>query len=340
MIPNENDSYYIIADINGLGKQLVLNPDKKYSLQTIDLLLAGFKTPQENQALNGFTKKEFYEKVAELKKVDVKDINDIFIVHVYLSEKENVYNMTFHRPIYKDNYKDENIRIAQLNVIKMLRERIKTKRNKRRALAHEPKIINFIQVLMAKAYTDYNLLIDICRGEIPVPEKIRIILLDYIHSKAVKDQQYITNKICESIKRYSEVRQLATAILTKDPKRTYDKNQNMYPAIMFKRQDRKNTKKEEEQLDLFTNFGVNNPNKPYNPNNHNNESGRVEDEETTKNIQEEYINYLMHLYYNGQIEKSNLLDTIYKLNDLSELANMSEDTKNKLRDLGIKTHKL
>lgn len=335
MIPNENDSYYIIADINGLGKQLVLNPDKKYSLQTIDLLLAGFKTPQENQALNGFTKEEFYEKVAELKKVDVKDINDIFIVHVYFSEKENVYNMTFHRPIYKDNYKDENIRIAQLNTIKTLRERIKTKRNKRRALAHEPKIINFIQVLMAKAYTDYNLLIDICRGEIPVPEKIRIIILDYIHSKAIKDQQYITNKICESIKRYSEVRQLATAILTKDPKRTYDKNQNMYPAIMFKRQEMQKGKKSEDQLDLFNDFGVKNTNN-YNYN----DNRRVEEEETTMNMQEQYVINLINQYYNGLISENDLIDTIYRYNDISELANMSEDTKRKLKNLGINTHKL
>ena len=126
------DSYYIVADIKGLGKRLVLNPNKKYSLQTIDLFLAGFKTHQEDEKLNGFTKEAFYKEVAKLKNVKPEDINDIFIVHSYLNNKKlNLYNMTFSRPIFRDNYQDEDIRIAKLNVIKMLKIRNKTQRNKR-----------------------------------------------------------------------------------------------------------------------------------------------------------------------------------------------------------------
>ena len=66
----ENDSYYIVASIEGLGNVLLLNPQSKYNITTIDVFLIGFKTHQDNENLNGFNKDEFWSLVAKTKGVN------------------------------------------------------------------------------------------------------------------------------------------------------------------------------------------------------------------------------------------------------------------------------
>lgn len=324
MTQSNEDSYYIVADIKGLGNRLVLNPDKKYSLQTIDLFLAGFKTQQEDEKLNGFTKEAFYNEVAKLKNVKPEDINDIFIVHSFLKNKKtNLYNMTFSRPIFRDNYQNEDIRKAKLNVIKMLKIRKKTQRNKRIFLGHEPAIINYVQKLMIIAFEKHELLVEMANDKKNISKSIQLIIADYINNKKVTDQLKVTQKICDVIKEYKDVRNLEVAILTNEKIKDYNYKQSMYPQIMFNKEE-KRKKKNSDQLNLFNDFKVEKK-----------ESRREVIEEETDDIHEQYINDLLRKYRNNEYTREELLEELYKLYDASQLSTMPKNIVKQLTKLGI-----
>lgn len=325
----ENDSYYIVASIEGLGNVLLLNPQSKYNITTIDVFLIGFKTHQDNENLNGFNKDEFWSLVAKTKGVNKEQIKDVFIVHSYYEKgKTNGYKMSFLSPIYRDTFPNEDLRAYYLKFIKTIIDRANKGRGNRVIFNSEPAITNLVNALSSTVYGDINILRRLVKSDSIVSPKIQEYLKSYLNSGKVTNQGFYAQKILDSISSYGQVHQFTAATLDKTARRIYERNNALYPAQMFGFDS-------DEQITLFE---ANRRLQADPQINMYDFYGLPKEEKRSSTFVERPllpIDSLLSSYARNEISLFDLRDEIYRLYDNDDLVNMPSDVVLRLNEIGI-----